>query len=225
MHIGLIGGIGPAATEFYYRGLVKAHEDAGRPMELTIVHAQVTDLVRNATAGNTTEQAEIYRGLAQRLKGGGATAVAVTSLGGHFCIDAFEAVSPLPVLNAIPSIDAHLATTGFRKIGLIGTRFVMQSGVYGGVASVEFAVPQGDDLDAVHKAYLGIATPAVPDPEAATYLFDAARKLVTDQGAEAVFLGGTDLFLAFEGRDAGFPVIDAAEVHIAALARASMEMD
>lgn len=225
MHIGLIGGIGPAATNFYYRGLVKAHEDAGRQMELTIVHAQVADMVRNASAGNTAGQAEVYRDLAQRLKDGGAAAVAVTSLGGHFCIDAFEAVSPLPVLNAIPAIDAHLGTSGFRKIGLIGTRFVMQSGVYGGVTSVEFAVPQGDDMDAVHEAYLGIAMPAVPDPDAATYLFEAARKLVTDQGAEAVFLGGTDLFLAFDGRDPGFPVIDAAEVHIAAIARASMELD
>lgn len=225
MHVGLIGGIGPAATEFYYRGLVKAHEDAGRPMELTIVHAQVADLVRNATAGNAAGQAEIYRDLAQRLKDGGAEVVAVTSLGGHFCISEFEEVSPLPVLNAIPAIDAHLAASGFRKIGLIGTRFVMQSGVYGGVTSVEFAVPQGDDLDAVHKAYLGIAMPAVPDADAAAYLFDAARKLVTDQGADAVFLGGTDLFLAFDGRDAGFPVIDAAEVHIAAIARASMELD
>jgi aspartate racemase len=35
MHIGLIGGIGPAATEFYYRHLVRAHASAGRWMELT----------------------------------------------------------------------------------------------------------------------------------------------------------------------------------------------
>ena len=138
MHIGLIGGIGPAATELYYRGLVKAHEDAGRAMELTIVHAQVGDMVRNATAGYAAGQAEIFRDLAQRLKEGGADAVAVTSLGGHFCIAEFEAVSPLPVLNAIPAIDAHLAASGFRKVGLIGTRFVMQSGIYGGVSSVDF---------------------------------------------------------------------------------------
>jgi aspartate racemase len=150
MHIGLIGGIGPAATELYYRGLVKAHEDAGRAMELTIVHAQVGDMVRNATAGYAAGQAEIFRDLAQRLKEGGADAVAVTSLGGHFCIAEFKAVSPMPVLNAMPAIDAHLAASGFRKVGLIGTRFVMQSGIYGGVSSVDFIPPEGTDLDAVH---------------------------------------------------------------------------
>jgi aspartate racemase len=35
-------------------------------------------------------------------------------------------------------------------------------------------------------------------------------------------LGGTDLFLAFEGRDCGFTVIDSARVHIDALYRASL---
>jgi hypothetical protein len=30
VHIGLIGGIGPAATEFYYRGLVARHAGAAK---------------------------------------------------------------------------------------------------------------------------------------------------------------------------------------------------
>jgi aspartate racemase len=36
MHIGLIGGIGPAATEFYYRGLIDRHAKSGTRLELTI---------------------------------------------------------------------------------------------------------------------------------------------------------------------------------------------
>ena len=41
MHIGLIGGIGPAATDFYYRGLIDRHRAAGIPLECTIAHADV----------------------------------------------------------------------------------------------------------------------------------------------------------------------------------------
>lgn len=222
MHIGLIGGIGPAATVFYYRGLVAAHEAAGAKMDLTIVHADVEAMVRNATAGDPAAQAENFRILADRLKGAGADVVAVTSLGGHFCISEFEAISPLPVINAIPAIDAYLGKSGYERVGVIGTRFVMQSGIYGGVSSVELVTPEGDEMDAVHQAYLGIAMPVTPNRDDCAYLVEAGRKLIDDQGADAVFLGGTDLFLAFEGRDCRFPVIDAAEVHIDALARASM---
>jgi aspartate racemase len=36
MHVGLIGGIGPAATEFYHRNLVRAPAAANCALELTI---------------------------------------------------------------------------------------------------------------------------------------------------------------------------------------------
>ncbi len=47
MHIGLIGGIGPAATEFYYRGLTDGHAKSGTRLELTIANAEVGDLSQN----------------------------------------------------------------------------------------------------------------------------------------------------------------------------------
>jgi len=42
--------------------------------------------------------------------------------------------------------------------------------------------------------------------------------LVEDLRAEAVLLGGTDLGLAFAGRDPGFRTFDCAAVHAAAIA-------
>ena len=44
MHIGLIGGIGPAATEYYYRGLIARHTRSGTALDLTIAHADVREL-------------------------------------------------------------------------------------------------------------------------------------------------------------------------------------
>ena len=49
MHIGLIGGIGPAATEHYYRGLIDRYSATGNCPDLTIAHADVRELVRNLT--------------------------------------------------------------------------------------------------------------------------------------------------------------------------------
>ena len=39
MHIRLIGGIGPAATDFYYRRLIAAFASRKTPLEPTIAHA------------------------------------------------------------------------------------------------------------------------------------------------------------------------------------------
>ncbi len=223
MHIGLIGGIGPAATEFYYRNLVRAHDAAGRALELTIVHADVRDLIRNMNGGAPDKQAEIFLRLTRRLQAAGAEAVAVTSIAGHFCIRELEALSPLPVINAVPEIEAELVNRGLRRVGLLGTRVVMQSRLYGGVSAVEVVLPQGESFDATHNAYVAMAAAGQADDQQCELLFSVGNNLFKKQGAEAVVLAGTDLFLAFEGRDCGFPTIDCARVHIDALFRESMK--
>jgi aspartate racemase len=222
MHTGLIGGIGVAATEFYYRGLADAYAAADRVMDLTIVHADARDLVANLAAGDAAAQAAVFLPLVRRLEAAGADTVAVTSMGGHFCVRELEAVSPLPVLNVIPVLNEEFARRGLKRIGLLGTRNVMESHVYGGVPSVECVLPRGDDLAKVHDDYIAMATAArVTEAQRDTF-FRVGRALCEGQGADAVLLGGTDLFLAFDGQECGFPVIDAAEAHIAAIFRASV---
>lgn len=234
MHIGLIGGIGPAATEFYYRHLVRRHEAEDRRLELTIVHAHVHTLAANAIAGRAEAQAGEYAALTARLKGAGAEAVAITSIGGHFCFDEFEPLSPLPVLNVAPAIAAGLRARGVSRIGLIGTAIAMTSGIYGALsgngagngsgngAGIETVIPQGDDLQAVNDVYIALARAGAVGEDGRAILFRAGRDLVERQGAEAVLLAGTDLFLAFEGRDPGYPTIDGALLHVEALTRASI---
>src|SRR5947209_6439519 len=120
MHIGLIGGIGPAATDFYYRGLIDRHTASGIPLEITIAHADVREMARNLAGGDQRRQAEIFAGLLERLKRAGAAAGAVTSMGGHFCINELLAISPLPLVNGIPAVSAALSRSGLKKVGLIG---------------------------------------------------------------------------------------------------------
>ena len=157
MHIGLIGGIGPAATDFYYRGLIERHRASGIPLELTIAHADVREMSRNLTNRDPGKQAEIFARLVQRLKAAGAAAAAVTSMGGHFCVKELTAISPLPVLNAIPEVDAAITRSKRQKVGIIGTRTVMESGLYGGISSAEVIAPEGAERDEVHAAYVGMA--------------------------------------------------------------------
>ena len=127
MHIGLIGGIGPAATDFYYRGLIERHAASGIPLELTIAHADVREMSRNLTNRDPGRQAEIFARLVHRMKAAGAAAAAITSMGGHFCVKELVAISPLPILNAIPKVDAAITRSKLKKVGIIGTRTVPPS--------------------------------------------------------------------------------------------------
>jgi aspartate racemase len=217
MHIGLIGGIGPAATDFYHRGLIERHRAAGIPLDLTIAHADAREMSRNMANRDPVRQAEIFARLVRRLKAAGAEVAAITSMGGHFCVRELEAISPLPILDAIPEIDAALGRLSVERLGILGTRTVMESRLYGGVRSTEIVAPEGEAMEEVHSAYVEMANAGRMTERQRHIFFRAGRELCRQHGVEAILLGGTDLFLAFAGETPGFRVIDCAELHVDAI--------
>lgn len=60
MHVGLITGIGPAATDHYYRALIAGMAARGLPLELTMAHAELPVLMRHMAAGDQAAQAAVY---------------------------------------------------------------------------------------------------------------------------------------------------------------------
>ena len=82
MHVGLIGGIGPAATDLCYRGLIDALKTNGAELELTVVHAGAPTLVKNFETRQPEAQAEIILRLTDQLgpQGSDAKHRPVTSL-------------------------------------------------------------------------------------------------------------------------------------------------
>ena len=222
MHMGLIGGIGPAATEFYYRGLIDRHARSNTALDLTIVHADVLEISRNLATCNPRRQAEVFAPLLGRLAAAGAQLAAVTSMGGHFCIRELEPLSPLPLLNALPQVDAAIKRKGFKTVGIIGTRMVMETRLYGAISSAAVVVPEGDEFEAVQQNYSDMAIAGRVNDGQRRVFFAAGDHLCRNQGAEGVLLGGTDLFLAFQGQECGFPVLDCADVHVEALYQRSL---
>lgn len=217
-HIGLIGGIGPAATEYYYRGLVAASRAAGVPFRMTFTHADNGPLVERFYADERDAQAEVFAAHVAELKGAGCEVAALTALAPHFCIGDLIARSPLPILNAVDVIRAALDGLGYARLGVMGAGRVMETGLFGALDAVEQVRPPADRLEDVGRAYVAMAQRGACGAEERAFFFDTGRAMMED-GAEAVFLAGTDLFLAFGGQDPGYPVIDGGDLHIAALAR------
>lgn len=219
MQIGLIGGIGPAATDFYYRRLIETFAALKAPLELTIVHADTPTLLENLGLNRKAEQASIFSRLARRLAAAGANSVAVTSIAGHFCINAFKADSPLPVIDMLAEVSRAVRARGLARIGILGTRTVMETRFYGAITSAEVLIPAGQDLSDVHRAYVTMASAGVATGEQRRVFNTAAHRLLNEQGAEAIMLGGTDLALVFDERTAEFPLVDCAGIHVDAIAR------
>ncbi|MCX7325181.1 MAG: aspartate/glutamate racemase family protein [Hyphomicrobiales bacterium] len=222
MHIGLIGGIGPAATDFYYRRLMSTFAARNAKRDLTIVHADTPTLLGNLGANNVAEQVAIYSRLTARLFAAGADCVVVTSVAGHFCIGPFKAVSPLPVVDMIEEVAAAIDQRSFRRIGILGTQTVMETCFYGGIARAELMPPHGQALDDMHQAYAAMAAAGVVTQAQRDVVNRAIEIMLTGDGAEAILLGGTDLALAFHQDSVPFPLIDCAAIHVDAVVRMAL---
>ena len=222
MHIGMIVGIGPAATDYYYRYLIKAFGLANRDLQLTMAHADTKTLLKNQAEGNNQAQVDIYVSLADRLQKCGVERLAVTSIAGHFCIRQFMVVSPILVIDLLDTVRREVIRRGYKRLGLLGTRVVMETRFYGALEPAQVIAPV-EMMSEVHNAYVAMATAGAATNEQREVFLQAGRLLTNEHGCESILLAGTDLGLVFNsGFDARFVTFDCAEVHAAAIADMAM---
>ena len=183
------------------------------------MHADTPTLLSNLASNDVAAQTAIYTRLTNRLVSAEAGCVCVTSIAGHFCIEGFKAVSPLPVVDMIVEVSRAIEARGLKRIGIIGTRTVMETRFYGRIASAEIVPPSEPDLDDVHQAYTSMATSGLVTEDQRSIFNAVSRRLLEDQGAEAIMLGGTDLALAFNEQTSEFPLVDCAGIHADAIAQ------
>ena len=204
-NLGLIGGLGSGATVHYYRELVKAQ--AG---ELLIVHADVDRVLGDVERNDRAGLAAYFARLLERLARGGAEVAAISAVTPHICIRELEKISVLPLVNIVEEIRAEINTRGYQKVALFGTRFVVESRLFGMLEGVEVLVPK--EVETIHQAYWQIVQ---GEAEGKIILSRIARGLPVD----AVVLAGTDLSLVFEKTNTDFPSVDCVQAHIRGIMR------
>ena len=221
MHIGLIGGIGPAATSFYYEQLVRAFSDQPDNLQLTIGHSSAPKLSNNFANGLANDQAIEFKRITHQLKSAGAELVAITSMGGHFCATEFAAMTPLPMVNGPVAVGEYLTQLGAQRIAVLGTGVVMRSNLYGALDNLDVIIPPEEKLEQVNKDYIAMAIAGEATEEQRQRMLEIGNQLIRMGGADVLLLGGTDLNLVFASEIVEYPIIDSAQVHVDAIVDAA----
>jgi len=215
--LGLIGGLGPGATVHYYRGLLAAHEAQGRVAHMLIAHADVNHGRPLAEANKLDELARYLAGFIESTAAGGAEMAAIVAVTPHICTAQLLPLIRIPLIDMVPEVAAEIRARGLKRIALLGTRSTVESRMFGRLG-VDVVMPKPDEIDVIHSAYLDVVYDR-STPETIDRLRELARTLVTRDGAESVLLAGTDLSMVLNEENAGFPTIDCAGVHIAAIVK------
>jgi aspartate racemase len=107
-------------------------------------------------------------------------------------------------------------TAGYRKIGLLGTRFTMEQDFYRDRMrehGIELVVPDEPDRTLVHDVIYQELTKNRVEPASRAAYRDVMARLV-DRGAEAVILGCTEITLLVDASDSTVPLIDSTRIHV-----------
>jgi aspartate racemase len=217
--IGLIGGLGPGATIHYYERLTREFVARGVTPRLLISHADMKLVLARVGAGALDELADYFTEHVESLARAGADFVAIGSVTPHICAPQLSARISLPFLDLIDCTRSDLSRRGARRIAILGTQFVMRSDMYGRLDGFEVVRLAADALDLVHENYMKIAAAGAVEGSGADVegMRAVAQGCVRDQGVEAVLLAGTELSLAFQEADCGFPALDCARAHLDAM--------
>jgi aspartate racemase len=219
--IGLVGGLGVGAAIHYYRRLAAAHDDRQRPLRLVMDHASITRTTEHASRGDRHGLAVYLASFLARLETAGATVGVIPAVTPHICIDELRHITPLPVVDILEAVAKEVRRRRLTRVAVFGTRFVMESDLYGRLREVDVVRPRPDELEFVHRAYTHLAHTATVSEEDRQQLTSLAVTLQSRDGVEAVLLAGTDFTLMFDASNTRFPHLDCAQVHIDAILRST----
>lgn len=223
--IGLLGGMSWESTVPYYQTINRVvGERLGGLHSARIVLYSVDfhEIEQRQHGGRWEETAEILVAAAQAVQRAGADFLVLCTNTMHKVAPEIERAVPLPLLHIADPTAERVTAAGWRRVGLLATKFTMDDEFYRGRLEsrhgLEVLVPPAEDRATVHRIiYEELCLGRVREDSRAQYrrfMDDLARR-----GAEAVILGCTEIGLLVRPEDAAVPLFDTTEIHAEAAAR------
>jgi aspartate racemase len=222
--VGVLGGMGPAATVDFYAKLIRrtpATRDQDHLRVVIWADPTVPDRVGAILDGSTDPYPKLLAG-ARQLGDAGATVLAIACNTAHAFLPRLVADTGLPFLDMVAETVAALGAVGSGKqVALLGTRGLLRSGLYqerlgrSGIGAVLVDEPQQQQIDRV------IASVKAGSPRQAGRELEPVLQALADGGADRVILACTELPPAAESvaAVAGLELFDPTDLLAAAVVR------
>jgi aspartate racemase len=202
---------------YYYEQIARAYQERDKALRLFFVHAEIRTALAYMRAGRVRELMQYLLSLVQSLEGAGAAVAAISAVTPHVCIDELLAASPIPIVNILPAIDTELREREVRRVAIYGTRYVVETDLFGALPSVEVVRPKPEEIDEIHAIYTELAQSGKITAAQRERLALLANFLFERERIEAIVIAGTDLSAIYADDEPGFPVVDASKVHVRAI--------
>lgn len=229
--IGVLGGMGPAATADFYQKIIRATPatvDQDHLKVLIFSNPQVPDRTA-AIRGEGPDPLPVLVAGAEVLIQGGADFIAIPCVTVHHFYDALQRAVGVPILHLIGETVTAVVSEhpGLRRAGLLATTGTLQSRLFEpyfeprgfSIVTPEPAVQASAVMEAIYAVKRG------DRPDGPRRLIREAAEHLRVRGAEVIIAGCTEVPLILQDGDLPVPVIDPTWILAQAAVRRALDQN
>jgi len=232
MKIGIVGGLGPESTLYYYRIFIdlcrQIEELDGSYPEIIIYSVNMKEIMSLRDSGRENAVPLKIVETIDSLHKAGADFAIIACNAMHRYYDEITASSPIPLMSIVEETCREVVRLGLTKVGLFGAAPTMKSGFYQKVFSengIVIVVPDDDEQDYISsKVVSELARGLFLDETRETYL-KIARRMKDEQSIQGLILGCTEIPLLLDKSQQEYlsiPLLDTSLIHMRSALRRSL---
>jgi aspartate racemase len=221
-HIGIVGCSAEGAALCYRTICVEGARLLGAHAhpEVSMHTHSLADYVACLDAGDWQGVGELMLSSAHKLVKAGADFLVCPDNTIHQALPLIAARSPLPWLHIAEVVAREAARQGFRRLGLTGTRWLVESDVYPeklGAQGLAHVRPNASDRAEINRIIMDELVYGVFEPVSVERFRQVIARLKAE-GCDAVVLGCTEIPLIIDDTNSALPTLDSTRL----LARAAL---
>ena len=217
--IGLVGGISWTSTMDYYKFINEGVNEklGGLNFAECIIYSLNFGDIYTQSWDNSYD---LLFNACKSLKNGGANGIALCANTAHLYADKLQEAINLPIIHIVDETAKIIKKKGFKKIGLLGTKFTMEMDFYRNKLEsfeLEVIIPEKqetrDYIQFTLREELGVGfiNPATKEK------YKEIVKELVDKGVECIVLGCTEIPMLLSQEDFEISVFDTTKIHSQAI--------
>jgi aspartate racemase len=178
--------------------------------EITLHNFSLSDYMNRIWQDDWIGAGGLLLASAKKVAGAGAELVACPCNTLHEGLPAIRVASPIPWLHIGDVVAREALGAGYKKVGVLGTNYLMKSQVYPdslGAADIECVIPDEEDRNRVDRVIMVELVDGTITDDAHRTVLGVIERLA-DRGCDAVALACTELPLLVRPSEAVLPALD-----------------
>lgn len=223
LHIGIVGCSAEGAALCYRTVCVEGAKFLGKQHahpEVSVHTPSLADYTYFLDRDDWRGVGELMLASAQKLAKIGANFLICPDNTIHQALPHIEARSPLPWLHIAEVVAAEAASRGFRRIGITGTKWLVDSDTYPlklAARGLDYMRPPNSERDEMSRIIMDELVCGIFKPEQATF-FQRVFARMKSGGCDAVVMACTEIPLIMSDENSPLPTLDSTRL----LARAAL---